>query len=216
MALDLTPEQKTVGTNNFHRVVGALEQDAARQTGPNRREFMQGLVGGAAAGALGAAAYFGYGRDGSYRGMRGRPIKAGLIGCGDEGGVLVGDHDPNYVEIVAISDIRPTNIDRIFVGEGSASRRKGLNFHYGSDVRSRMQNRIHRRYQDLLADPEIEMVIIALPLNLHHQVTKDAFAAGKHVLCEKLMAWNITQCKDMIREARRTDKLLSIGHQRHY
>src|SRR5438876_5704458 len=40
--------------------------------------------------------------------------------------------------------------------------------------------------------------------------------AGKHVLCEKLMGWNITQCKRMIRTADRTQKLLAIGHQRHY
>src|SRR6266849_2142172 len=40
--------------------------------------------------------------------------------------------------------------------------------------------------------------------------------AGKHVLCEKLMAWNITQCKEMIKVADETDRILSIGHQRHY
>src|SRR4030095_12992892 len=68
----------------------------------------------------------------------------------------------------------------------------------------------------LLANPEIEMVIIALPLNLHFQATMDALAAGKHVLCEKLMAWNINQCKRMIRETDRKGNLLSIGHQRHY
>ena len=39
---------------------------------------------------------------------------------------------------------------------------------------------------------------------------------GKHVLCEKLMAWNITQCKEMIQVAEETDSILSIGHQRHY
>jgi predicted dehydrogenase len=40
--------------------------------------------------------------------------------------------------------------------------------------------------------------------------------AGKHVLCEKLMAWNIDQCKEMIKVAAETDRVLSIGHQRHY
>jgi predicted dehydrogenase len=40
--------------------------------------------------------------------------------------------------------------------------------------------------------------------------------AGKHVLCEKLMAWNIAQCKDMIKVAEQTGRVLSIGHQRHY
>lgn len=40
--------------------------------------------------------------------------------------------------------------------------------------------------------------------------------AGKHVLCEKLMAWNISQCKKMIQVARETGRILSVGHQRHY
>jgi predicted dehydrogenase len=211
MALDLSPEQKTIGAANFNRVVGKL---AENENPLNRREFMQGLIGAGSVLPLSAAAYYGYGRDASYRGMRGRPIKAGLIGCGDEGGVLVTDHDPEFVQIVAVSDIRPTQQRRIFEGEGLTSRRKGLTAVYGADAQKNIP--VHERYQDLLANRDIEMVIIALPLNLHEKVTMDALAAGKHVLCEKLMAWNITQCKRMIREADSKDKLLSIGHQRHY
>ncbi len=60
------------------------------------------------------------------------------------------------------------------------------------------------------------MVVIALPLHLHAKVAIEAMEAGKHVLCEKLMGWNIRQCKAMIRKADETGKLLSIGHQRHY
>ena len=37
-----------------------------------------------------------------------------------------------------------------------------------------------------------------------------------HVLTEKLMAWNISQCKKMIRTAKECNSLLSVGHQRHY
>src|SRR3989440_5861077 len=71
-------------------------------------------------------------------------------------------------------------------------------------------------YKQLLANPDIEMVVIALPLHLHAQVSIDAMRAGKHVLCEKLMAWNIKQCKEMIAVADQTKRILSIGHQRHY
>src|SRR5262249_32302177 len=71
-------------------------------------------------------------------------------------------------------------------------------------------------YRQLLENKDIEAVVIALPLHLHAQVAMDAMRAGKHVLCEKLMAWNISQCKQMIHVADETDRILSIGHQRHY
>jgi predicted dehydrogenase len=216
MALDLKPEQKEVGAGNFQRVVGKLaEADRAA----NRREFMQGLIGAAAVVPITAAAYYGYGRDASFTQMRGNPVKAALIGCGDEGGVLASDHDPHYVNIVAVSDIRPSNLKRIFDGDVPANaRRRGLKHHYGWNADKNIK--VFEKYQDLLADRDlgIEMVIIALPLPLHHQAVMDCLKAEriKGVLCEKLMAWNITQCKEMIREADTQRKLLAIGHQRHY
>ena len=216
MALDLTPEQKAVGAGNFHRVVGKMaEADRAA----NRREFMQGLIGATAVVPITAAAYYGYGRDASFTQMRGNPVKAALIGCGDEGGVLASDHDPHYVNIVAVSDIRPSNLKRIFDGDVPANaRRRGLKYHYGWNADKNIK--VFEKYQDLLADRDlgIEMVIIALPLPLHHKAVMDCLQADriKGVLCEKLMAWNVTQCKEMIREADTQKKLLAIGHQRHY
>ena len=44
----------------------------------------------------------------------------------------------------------------------------------------------------------------------------ECLQAGLHVLSEKLMAHNIKQCKEWIREAIKQNKLLSVGHQRHY
>src|SRR5439155_1078338 len=63
---------------------------------------------------------------------------------------------------------------------------------------------------------DIEAVVIALPLHLHAPVAIACMNAGKHVLCEKLMAWNVSQCKDMIRASDKNDVVLNIGHQRHY
>ena len=211
MALDLTPEQKEVGKQNFHRVVGKLGQDGA-PAGVTRRQFMRGLVAAGAAAPVTAAAYFGYNNN-----FRERPVKAGIIGTGDEGGVLIGEHNPAYVEFIAYSDIRPSNQTRIFQDErqrNANSPRRGFNFHYGNDAQRKI--RLYDDYRQLLANPEIEMVVIALPLHLHAAATIDALRAGKHVLCEKLMGWNIRQCKDMIHAAEQHTRLLSIGHQRHY
>jgi predicted dehydrogenase len=184
--------------------------------GITRRRFMRGMLAAGATTPIAAAAYFGYTRERDGGGGF-RPVRAGLIGSGDEGGVLVGEHNPRYLEFIAYSDIRPSNQKRIFEDERRTnpnSPRKGFKYHYGSEAPRRI--RLYEDYHELLRNPEIEAVVIALPLNLHAQVAIDAMRAGKHVLCEKLMAWNIRQCKDMIRVANETDRVLSIGHQRHY
>jgi predicted dehydrogenase len=201
MAIDMTPEQREMGKGNFQRVSDGL----------TRRGFMKTMaLTGAVVGPIGAAAYFQYKSD---QGL-GKPVRTAVIGAGDEGGVLVGEHNPKYLEIVAVCDIRPFNQRRIFVGEPLPSPRRGLNHYYGSNASKKID--VYTEIKDVLERKDIEAVIIALPLFLHADVAVKCMQAGKHVLCEKLMAWNITQCKQMIRVAEENDRALSIGHQRHY
>src|SRR5439155_27378628 len=56
-------------------------------------------------------------------------------------------------------------------------------------------------YQKLLANPDINAVLIATPNCLHHEMVLAALQAGKHVMCEKPMAVSIEQCKAMKAEA---------------
>jgi predicted dehydrogenase len=212
MALDMTPEQRAIGQANFDRAVHELANTPERP-GVTRRTFMRGLMAAGAAMPLSAAAYFGYTR------MHGRPVRAALIGAGDEGGVLVGEHNPEYVEFIACCDVRPSNRKRIYEGEPQPGApgglwRKGFKRIYGRDAEQTI--RWYDNYRELLDNKNIELVVIALPLHLHAPIAIACLEAGKHVLCEKLMARTVSQCKDMIRAADASDRLLAIGHQRHY
>jgi len=67
-------------------------------------------------------------------------------------------------------------------------------------------HRIPRRYgsyQDLVGDPDVDVVYVATPHNLHHANTILALEAGKHVLCEKPLAVNAGQAAEMIQVARK-------------
>jgi len=66
--------------------------------------------------------------------------------------------------------------------------------------------------EELLNDKEVQAVYIATPTYLHAQQTIRALRAGKHVLCEKPMAMNLSESEQMIAEAEKHDCKLAIGY----
>ena len=57
-------------------------------------------------------------------------------------------------------------------------------------------------YKKMLAMPEIDMVVVGVPNDLHHRITLDAAAAGKHVVMEKPFCLNLAQADEMIAACR--------------
>jgi D-xylose 1-dehydrogenase (NADP+, D-xylono-1,5-lactone-forming) len=63
--------------------------------------------------------------------------------------------------------------------------------------------RAYSSYDALLADPEIDAVLITLPMSLHAEWIVRAAQAGKHVLCEKPLVLNVAEADAVIAAARR-------------
>lgn len=73
---------------------------------------------------------------------------------------------------------------------------------------------IYREYQELLANPEIDAVSIAVPNILHMPVTLAALEAGKHVLVEKPLCRNAEEGARMVEAAATSGKVLGVSFQR--
>jgi predicted dehydrogenase len=69
--------------------------------------------------------------------------------------------------------------------------------------------RAYGSYEDLLADPEIEAIYNPLPNEEHVPWTLRALAAGKHVLCEKPIALNAEEARQLIDARNRSGKLVA-------
>jgi predicted dehydrogenase len=69
----------------------------------------------------------------------------------------------------------------------------------------------HSDWLDVIADPEIDAVDVCLPTDLHKEVILAAFAAGKHVLCEKPMALNTEDCDAILAVARKSGRIFMVG-----
>lgn len=63
-------------------------------------------------------------------------------------------------------------------------------------------------YEDLLKDPEVQAVYVPLPNDIHKKWVIAALQAGKHVLCEKPMAMNAGEMREMFDAAQKSGKYL--------
>ena len=68
-------------------------------------------------------------------------------------------------------------------------------------------------YREMVLHPDIDAVIVATPPHLHHPMAIAALEHDKHVLCEKPMARNLAEAKDMLRIAERTSAIAMVNNQ---
>jgi predicted dehydrogenase len=122
-------------------------------------------------------------------------VRIGIIGSG---GIAQNAHIPGYqqipdlCEVVAIADID---------AEKGAEASRKFNV-----------PRVVEDYRELLAMDDIDAVSICTPNYVHFQPTIDAFAAGKHVLCEKPVAMNAAEARQMVAAAKASGKKFQVGY----
>lgn len=75
----------------------------------------------------------------------------------------------------------------------------------------------YKDYRELLADRNVEAVMIATPLYMHFPATKDALLAGKHVFCEKSLVFKPEEIHELRALSNsRPKQVLQVGLQRRY
>lgn len=77
-------------------------------------------------------------------------------------------------------------------------------------------HKIYEDYREVILNPDVDVIHICTPHNLHGTMAAEALAAGKHVLCEKPMALTEEEARAMVEARDRTGVQLGICFQNRY
>jgi predicted dehydrogenase len=127
-------------------------------------------------------------------------VRVGLIGAGEQGRVLL-------ESCLRIPGIRIAALCDIW----------GYSRQYGSGYLGKYGQKpvVYEDYGDMLAkERTLQAAIVASPDWMHAEHANACMEAGLHVYCEKEMSNSLEKARSMVATARRTGKLLQIGHQR--
>jgi predicted dehydrogenase len=65
---------------------------------------------------------------------------------------------------------------------------------------------------DLLANKEVDAVVISTPASTHHQLARKALQAGRDVIVEKPLALELEQCEELVELSAKTGRVLMVAH----
>src|SRR5688500_854363 len=74
----------------------------------------------------------------------------------------------------------------------------------------------YRSLEELLADKEVELVIVNTPNYTHYEYAKQALFADKHVVVEKPFTTKVEEAESLIQLAKQHQKLITVYHNRRF
>ena len=100
----------------------------------------------------------------------------------------------------------------------------GLNLHgvcsRNPETRQRIESergcRAYADFNQVITDPEVDLVVLATPNSTHADLAVQALDAGKHVVTDKIMCTTLADCDRMIAAAERSGKLLTVFQNRRW
>lgn len=100
----------------------------------------------------------------------------------------------------------------------------GLRLHGVASRKAQTRQRIERErgcraydgFAAALADPKVDLIVLATPNSTHASMAIQALEAGKHVVTDKVMCLTLDECDRMIATAERTGKMLSVFQNRRW
>ena len=132
-------------------------------------------------------------------------LRIGIVGLGFMGKMHFRCYNSlNNVEIIAICDADTSRLQDTSGVAGNIS---------GAEDDLDLRNiALYSDLSKMLAEGELDALSIASPTFLHASQTIEALNAGVHVFCEKPMALNSGDCREMAEVAKQSGKTLQIGH----
>lgn len=84
------------------------------------------------------------------------------------------------------------------------------------EAKDKFNCKTYEKFEDLINDRDVEVVVISTPSFLHCPHTIKALEKGKNVVCEKPMATSLKEADEMIKKAKNTGKILTVFQNRRY
>jgi len=124
-----------------------------------------------------------------------RKVNVAVVGLGFMGVTHIKTYQKlKAAKLVAVCDSVRVPVNGVLPGVAGNITGSGA-IDLGRDVK------VYRALDDLLADPEVELVDLCVPTVLHPKQSIAALKAGKHVLCEKPLALNSAQARRIVQAA---------------